>query len=351
MNTIATQKRTYRLPRRQAGLSLVELMISLTIGLILLAGITTLIVQQSSTRDELEKSSRQIENGRYAMQILHDDIQHAGFYGEYSPASGVAYTVPADPCAISTDSGWATTPTVPVPIFGYSGAGADPTASTTCGLTNYKPNTAVLVIRRTATATVAAADGVASYLQVSLCGTVTTPFVFGTTGFTLMQKDCLAPALLWPYTVNIYYISSCDICTPSSDNIPTLKMVQAGPTAAPVPTPLVEGIENMQFDYGLDNTGDGAPDSYTTTPASTDWQNVMAVRVNLLARNNDPTVGYQDTKTYSLGGAGAVGPFNAAPYTLSPACGGTASYPQLCNYKRHAYSELVRAINPSGRRE
>jgi type IV pilus assembly protein PilW len=52
----------------------------------------------------------------------------------------------------------------------------------------------------------------------------------------------------------------------------------------------------------------------------------------LLARNNDITAGYQDTKTYNLGGAGTVGPLNDS-------------------YKRHAYNELVRVINPSGRRE
>ncbi|ADE12392.1 PilW family protein [Sideroxydans lithotrophicus] len=338
MNTLAIPERTCISPCHQGGLSLIELMISLTIGLVLLTGITTLIVQQSSTRSELEKASREIENGRYAVQLLHDDIQLAGFYGEYSPASGVAYTVPADPCNVnpgSTNSGWDATPKVPVPVYGYAGAAADPTTATTCGLTNYKPNTAILVVRRTATAAVSVATAAAgtTYLQVSECNTSATPFVLGTGGFSLQQKDCATPADLRQYLVDVYYISSCDVC--GTDTIPTLKMVQSGPAAAPVITPLVEGIENMQFDYGIDNTGDGAPDTYTATPAATDWQNVMAVQVNLLARNNDPTVGYQDTKTYSLSavsGVSSVGPFNDS-------------------FKRHAYSELVRAINPSGRRE
>ncbi len=96
--------------------------------------------------------------------------------------------------------------------------------------------------------------------------------------------------------------------------------------------PLVEGIQNLQLDYGLDTDGDGYPDSYTATPATiTDWSNVVAIRVNLLARNNDISAGFSDTKTYNMGLAGTVGPFNDA-------------------YKRHAYSELVRAVNLSGRR-
>lgn len=340
MKTTSTFMQLHRSRRRQGGLSLVELMISLTIGLLLLAGITSLIVQQSSSRDELEKSSRQIENGRYAMQLLHDDIQLAGFYGEYTPPSGTTYTVPTDPCALTTSSGWATTPTVPVAIYGYQGAATNPVAST-CGVTNYKANTAILVVRRTSTATIAASAAAANanYLQVSQCSTASTPFVFGTSasntsggGFALLQKDCLTAAQLREYWVDVYYISTCDVCTPS-DGIPTLKMVRAGPTASPVLTPLVEGIENMQFDYGLDSTSpvDGSPDSYTNEPVSTDWVNVVAVRVNLLARNNETSMGYTDSKTYNLGMAGTVAP------------GGS--------YKRHAYTEVTRAINPSGRRE
>ncbi len=340
---------------RQAGLSLVELMVSLTIGFVLLLGLSTLIVQQNTSRNEMEKSSRQIENGRYAVQLLHDDIQLAGFYGEYSPASGVVMTTP-DPCLTSGNLGWDSTlatRSVPVPIIGYAGAGADPTPSA-C-LDNYQPNTAVLVVRRVSADSIAAASAVAgtTFLQVSRCSTqdVATPFVLGTGGFTMRLSDCDdAPpgntlANLWPYIVRIYYISSCSEC--GSDNIPTLKMVEFIGGARTI-VPLVEGIENMQFEYGIDTVGglrvntnnicvagvggDGAPDAYTSTPAAGDWENVMAVRVHLLARNNDITPGHTDDKSYYLGEAAS---------SVSP--GGS--------YKRHVYSQLIRATNPSGRRE
>lgn len=334
-----------------------ELMISLTIGLVLLAGVTTLIVKQSSTRDELDKSSRQIENGRYAIQLLRDDIEHAGFYGEYSPPATTVYNEAVDPC-VADNAGWVpATPEVPVGIFGYAGAAADPSC-----VTNRKAGTAILVIRRTASdEPIAAASATAgtTYLQVSRCDQdpSVSPFVMAASGFSLRKKDCLTPALLRKYIVRIYYVSTCNVCGTGGDTVPTLKMVEFtdGALTGALPTlPMVEGIEDMQFDYGVDTTGDGAPDSYTRTPAAGQWKDVMAVRVNVLARNNDPTVGYVDAKSYRLSGistVAAVGPFNAAPYTLSPACGGTASYPQLCNYKRHAFNQLVRVINPSGRRE
>jgi type IV pilus assembly protein PilW len=335
----------------QRGLSLIELMISLTIGMILLIGITTLIVRQSSTRDELEKNSRQIENGRYAVQLLHDDIEHAGFYGPYSPpVASLTYTSP-DPCA-GWNQGWSTSPlTVPTPVYGYPGGASAPVSC----LTNYKSGTGVLVVRRTNTIPVPVTSAVAgiTYLQVSRCPNATeigTPFILGTGGFTLHQMDCSTSTALNQYLVHIYYISSCDVCAPS-DNIPTLKMIENNGTVIP----LVEGIENMQFDYGLDTDvtqGDGYPDLYTADPnvaaasgsvpnfnntVANVWSDVMAIRVNLLARNIDCTTGYTDTKTYNLGLAASSVPAPASTCTNG-------------DYKRHVFSELVRLVNPSGRR-
>jgi type IV pilus assembly protein PilW len=318
-------------PGREGGLSLVELMISLTIGLVLLAGITTLIVQQSGTRREMEKSSRQIENGRYATEILRNDIEHAGFYGEYAPPTTALYSAP-DPCNMAVNlQGWsAASAAVPVPVLGYAGAAGDPTGC----LDNYKANTAVLVVRRTASETIdpGVVSGV-NALQVSRCNTDAAQFLMAQGAFNLRQKDCnnLAPAHL--YLVRIYYIGTCSTCGAGGDSIPTLRMVEN----AGASVPLVEGIENMQFEYGIDNVGgrDGAPDFYTNAPAANEWQDVVAVRTHLLSRNNEPTPGYGDPKTYDLG--------PAAP-AVTPAGADRA-------YKRHVYSQLVRVVNQSGRRE
>lgn len=313
--------------RDQLGLSLVELMVSITIGMILLAGVTSLIVKQSHSRTELEKVSREIENGRYAIQLLRNDIEHAGLYGEYSPPNGTVYSTP-DPC-IADATGWSTAPQVPVAIYGYAGGAADPTPSA-C-LPNYKKNTPILVVRRTSTTPTTTADGVSTYIQVAQCSSSSIPFMVATAGLNLKEKDCATTAVLNQYQVNVYYISDCDVCSGSAkDSLPTLKLVQNG--AAPVP--LVDGIEEIRFDYGLDSAApfNGSPDSYTATPAAADWQNVMTVGINLLARNIEPTSGYKDAKTYNMGLAGTLGPFGDS-------------------YQRHLYSEVVRVINVSSRRE
>lgn len=115
----------------------------------------------------------------------------------------------------------------------------------------------------------------------------------------------------------------------------------------------------MQLDYGVDGDStmlpasapvDGYPDIYCSNPDTaatcqtpnnlpalsatnpTNWANVMSVRVNLLARNTECTTGYADNKVYGMG-------LTAQANTCTN--GG---------YKRHVFSELVRAVNPSGRR-
>ncbi|WP_281420333.1 PilW family protein [Georgfuchsia toluolica] len=382
----------------QAGMSLVEVLIAMTIGLILMTGISILIVRQNAARVELAKSSRQIENGRYAMQLLHDDIQLAGFWGEYSPPfrittppNATTYVVdgsaspPLGTCAspsatAPTNLGWAAAsmPTLPVAILGYAGAttNASLAASAPCIPTaDRKPDTAVLVVRRVATSTVAAATAVTgtAYLQVSQCATdsAETPFVMavkpaGSDPFTLTKKDCATKADLRPYVVRIYFVSNCNnyasgqtTCTATADNgkpIPTLKMVEFINGTQSV-VPLVEGIEDMQVDYGIGQivnagptyTHTTAPVSYTNTPSVTQWEDVVAVRLNILARNTESTTGYADTKAYTLGGAGVINPCANDPFT---GAANTAAQIASCqSYPRHVYSELTRVENVSARRE
>jgi type IV pilus assembly protein PilW len=335
----SASRRQSRPARHQSGFSLIELMVAIAIGLFLVAAVTMLIVQQSGTRDETDKSSQLIENGRYAIQLLQNEIEHAGFYGTYSPQATATYSVPADPCSTAlADQGWdASTGSLPVSIYGYAGASTNPAPSgTTCatGITNYQPNTGILVVRRTATTPVPAAAAVAgtTYLQTSRCSTDAARFAFASSsaGFTLNQKDCATAAPLYPYVVRVFYISSCDVCSPS-DNIPTLKVIEFT-GGAQTTLALAAGIESMQFDYGVANSSSSLPPaSYTTAPAAADWANVVAVKINLLARNMTPSPGYTDGKTYTLAGGSTVSPGGA--------------------YKRHVFSETVRVINVSERRE
>ncbi len=332
----------------ERGFSLIELMVALTLAGVLLLGLSVFFVASSRSYSEAERVSRQIENGRYAAALLGEEIRHAGFYGEVAnvinlpPTAAIA--VPGsitDPCADATTGLTAVAAALPVPIQGVD----SPDTAPSC-ITDALAGTDILVIRRVNTTTIGAGSAVANgyYTQTSNCVTETPIFKLDRGTFTLHDKDCAIVMPIRQYHVYIYYVAPCSIatgtggaCQTSDAPLPTLKRVELTPTGMSNPVPLVEGIENMQLEYGLDTSGDGSPDSYTAKPTSVaQWMQVVAVRIHLLARNTEASSGFTDTKTYALGNK-ADGTAN----TVTP--GGS--------FRRHNYTELVRVNNVSQRIE
>ena len=338
----------------QAGVSLVELMISITIGLLILSAMATLFANQSRSRAELDKSTRMIDNGRYALEVLSENLRVAGFYGERDIAPAGAMN---DPCT--------TTPATPVlaelegalglHVAGYDAATASSTiASSPCGIAaaELKAGSDILVLRRVDTSDPVARDdatGGVHYIQVSNCQFDTTSFILDSVvaNFNLAQRNCTAAntspfANVRRLVVQTYFVSPDNI---AGDGIPTLKRMELD-TGAFVTTPLVEGIEYMQVEYGVDGDSDGdgvldmavfdgVADSYVEAcPDAACWQAVVSVKLNIIARNTEPTAGYADTKTY----------FEDETWEYTPSGSDR-------NYKRHAYTQVVRLVNPSGRRE
>ena len=330
--------------RRMAGLSLIELMISITLGLLILSGVAYVFVNTSASRNEVERTSRQIENGRYAVEVIADDLRLAGFYGELKVSSVAApTTLPVDPldqCSL-TEANW--NQWIQLHVQGFdNGTGFNKTATAACALADHKAGTDILLVRRARTCVAGSTgcDAVVTnkpYVQVSLCASEVTTHKLGqegggTTTFDLKKKDCTTAASKREYLVRIYYISTDN---GSGVAVPTLKRLELGlasGTLTWIATPLVEGIEELNVEYGVDSDGDGSPDSYVAAPAATiaDWTKVVAVQFYILARNLEKSPDYTLSKTYNLG-------LGKTPVTVAD------------GYRRHVYSTLVRLNNPAGR--
>jgi prepilin-type N-terminal cleavage/methylation domain-containing protein len=67
------------------GFTLVELMISMVISLLMLAAMVSMFVNTSSHNREMQKLNGLLENGRFAAQLLQEDLVHAGYWGGYLP--------------------------------------------------------------------------------------------------------------------------------------------------------------------------------------------------------------------------------------------------------------------------
>lgn len=68
--------------QRQKGFSLIELLIAITLGLLLVAGILQIFLASKQTYSTNNALSRVQESGRFAIGFLTDDIRHAGYRGE-----------------------------------------------------------------------------------------------------------------------------------------------------------------------------------------------------------------------------------------------------------------------------
>lgn len=333
--------------RKQNGLSLIELLVASAIGLLLLLGVTNIVINSSRAHKEVSAMGQQLENGRYALQTLTDDLKHAGYYGHlfdglpsYNQAS-----LP-DPCADSSTDLVTLEDHLLLAVQGYDG-----TNGVSClDNANYLAGTDILVVRRAQTTTI----GISSLVQgeVYLQSLPRDRIINAGSGdtvtdedrFRLIRQDGVTPADIRKYRIDIYYVSPCSVpassgtCDANADGgrpIPTLKRMMlshSGGTTQMISEPLVEGIQDLQIDWGIDQNEDGAPNIYRSEPADLDeWQNVVAAHVYVLARNIQPTPGYTDQKTYSLGQSG------------------TRTFGD--DYKRHLYSGVVRLMNISTRRE
>ena len=359
---------------RQRGFSLVEFMIAITLGLFLVAGLVYLIAETSRSRAEMERSSRQIENGRYALDRIAEDLRHAGFYSEFflppmtDKPGFPANLADAAPCGTTIAN---LTAGLPLGVQAYDGSAWSslPAEIQSCVLdADYRPNTDILVVRRASTSTIAKTDPAIvsnqTYIQSSpdeWPDGVKLDLGSNVATFSLTRRPSGNATPLRRFMVRIYFVSKCNVpasgttCNGTTDDggtpIPTLKMLEltAGSSGAAFQKlAIAEGIEHLQFDYGIDDpefctgvtpapAGDGVADCVVmcdaTTPCTTKaWSNLVSVQVNLVARNTETSPSYADDKTYSLGGAG---------YTTATGD----------RYRRHAYTSFVRVKNISMRRE
>jgi type IV pilus assembly protein PilW len=361
---------------RYQGFGLIELMVAMALGLLLTTGILTLYLNMSRSSSEMAKTNLQIENGRLAIQLMRNDLAHAGFWNGFIPEfddltlSAVPSDYPATippPCyAYSSWSGTSRSILLGTAVQLYNGV---PSGCSTA-LPNAQTNSDVLVVRHAQTCVAGVGNCEADtagklYFQSSRCEGEAR-YVLADTGFTLHQRDCTTPAEKRKFINNIYYLR--DYAFAPDDGIPTLMQssydLASGSLDQQPAVAMIEGVEAMRFEFGVDtisdsgdsvdygvgvlwaditepivkdsptNRGDGAADALctSTTPCGlNDMINAVQIKVYLLVRDLDSSPGYSSDKTYSLAGR-TYGPFSDA-------------------FKRHLYSTTIRLSNISGRRE
>lgn len=308
---------------REAGLSLVELMVALSIGLFLLAGAITVFGKTRDLQRTNEAAARLQESARYALAQIEADLRMANHYGlmsrpdlvEGAARPGETLDAALNPYAAvisACGSNWGVNLTAYVD-------GSNNGYGLTCAATGTAaPNADVLTVRRagtelvTNTAQYGATTGRFHILSSRVQGSIPDPTA--TASLPAAYVPCAGPAVsclteLRPLFVHSYYVSQ------DSDQrvgLPSLRRKQlnfAGGVPVLDDVEITSGVEGLQFAVGVDSNEDQNVDYYVSPnvliPAS---DSIVAIRVWLLARAELPDFGFTDDRTYQYGDRAAFTP-------------------------------------------
>lgn len=327
--------------RRQHGVTLVELLVALLLGLLLTAGMIQVFIGNRATYEFNDSLSRIQENARFTLDHIAYNARMAGYSGCLSDvviynnldgaandfrddiengiqghdANGTADDDTYDPGSDPLP-GW--TPALPAELVGRVLAGSD-----------------VLIVRSIGGSAISLVSPFTNASQLFV-----DPSHNFLTGEILVVSDCQKASIFQVTNVDATGInivhSNDNSFTPGNtspnwdpeqdyglgaelarlqtfafyvgvgaDGRPALfqlRLRAVGNTSDFAAEELSGGIETMQVRYGIDNDNDGAIDDLVAASAVADWTRVLSAEVSLLARAAEEYGTETDAAVYRLGG-------------------------------------------------
>ncbi len=315
---------------KQQGFSVLEILISLIVGLVLLTGVLAVFVGMRSTTTETSSYGEMQENGRFAINVLSDDLLRQGFWGDLAAEMDDALLVAPAPVPPVTDciGAGVNNGSFPLAVGAFRTLwGANLASENAMGcISDAKVGSDIIQIKRvisrpiTPPINAAALDANRYYLMAS----ASSGQIFAGDG----AIPDIENSQTWEYQHHIYYITE----EQQGDiNIPVLMQGRLRNNGATMINfqPLIEGVEMIRFWYGIDTdidadandystgAGDGIVDAFIPARDMTQalWDNdgsrILSVRIYVLVRSILPDSNYVNNNVYQLGGNAAIDRFNA----------------------------------------
>lgn len=295
----------------QRGFSLLEVFIALAIGLVIFAGVLSVFVGMRTTTTETTSFGELQENGRFAISLLSDDLLRQDFWGDYTGTIDLASInpVPAAPTGECVGGG-INNGTFPLAAGHFRtlwGATVESAIILSGCRTDAKVGSDILQLKRVVS--IPLVDGAGDPITVAPVGNyyLVTNMNNGTI-FTSGNVPTVQNGQVWEYQHHIYYVRE---DTQGTNTVPVLMQGQLSNTLSF--SPIIDGIEIIHFEYGIDtqidptDPGYGIIDAFISANNMTDalWDNVnsriLSVKIYVLARNILPDNKYTNTNTYQLG--------------------------------------------------
>ncbi len=304
---------------KSGGFSMVELMVAMVIGLIMLAAISTVLVNSKKNYTTQDSMARLQENARFAVQIITRELRVAGYFGCSDDIDSVHNALNASATDFSifdtknpiegSESGGTWSPTGSslgfTPLAGTDAISIRYAASGSIPLTKEMPS-------ESASAQVAPGSGlqIGDIIMIADC---TSADIFQITNFNAtggfdhvvhntgvgypgndptnnphkFSKAYGLDASLLRFNSVAYYVKLNPTTQQPALYRRTLITNTGSTTAQPTEQELVEGIEDLEILYGLDSDGDKNADVYkkaSNVGGAGEWKKVIAVRFGIVAR-------------------------------------------------------------------
>ena len=345
MNSAHTIQQSAR-SQNQRGVTLVELMIAMVIGLFLLLGTVTVFQQSRSNFRVSDSIARLQENGRFVLDMMEPDIRVAKLWGRSGDPGLIDNVLPGGLTVTcdTVDSSAAMLPPTTYTAWaldinrevwavdessGYGHAALGVPCSPNAGA---QAQSDALVIRRASTQPIVPTAGM---IQVH---TDLTRGEFFNDG--AVPVGYAAAAQTHNVVTNVYYVS------PRSDldpNMPSLRIKTLMPGGVHQDQEIMPGVENLQVQLGVDTDDDLEIERYVdadhdivnpTTGGTIPDAQILAVRLWIVMRSDAVEVGFTDNAQYLSPDPDVV---------VIPCAGGGCGYPD--NFRRLAISTTVALRN------
>lgn len=284
------------------GFTLLELLVSLTLGLVLMVFlIGTLFATQQSNRQTQQLVQLQ-QNAQMLMSLFQTELPNLMFFAGHSLADVASASHQLSPvlgdCAVEVDSG--SFPTSGQPYLTLYAQLVKANNHMSC-LSQPKPGSELLQFKRIIGSSLSATQMRTNrfYLETSPADR---RFVSGS------SSDLQPDSLYWPFSHQVFYISE---QKHQGEVVPVLmrkRLIRNAAGQAVMTTDsIMDGVERMHFEFGLDANLDGQVDYYLSTAQMQPqhWQQqkhrIINIKFYLLLRSLDEDFSYQNNQLYQMG--------------------------------------------------